>query len=149
MHPVLKILVDVMERDIRCQCDRRYQALVRQYNYLVETKNEHLIFTYSKGWVSEKYKVLFALNTFFQIVIGPLSSSTRGVSGVGVGSSIPISYGTIKFNKARNKAVNKAYSDFIIFVHECGMDEWWLNLNQASDITYQVAKKLRDNEQHK
>lgn len=147
MHPVLKVLVGMMERDIKDQCDRRYQALVRQYNYLVETQNEHLFFTYTQGWFSERYKVLFALNSFFQIVIGPLASSSRGVSEIGVGSRIPINYGaTIRFDDARNRTINKAYLDFTTFIHEFGMDEWWLNLNQASDIAYQVAKKIRENE---
>jgi hypothetical protein len=148
MHSVLLALVGMMERDIKDQCDRRYQALVWQYRYLVETQNEHLIFTYSQGWFSERYKVLFALNSFFQIVIGPLASSSRGVSEVGVGSSIPINYGaSIKFDEARNHSINKVYSDFINLVNEFGIDEWWLNLNQANDITYQIAKKLRSDEQ--
>jgi len=147
MHSVLDVLVGKMERDIKSQCDRRYDALVRQYNYLLEKQNEHLIFTHSRGWFSERYKVLLALNSFFQIVLGPLASSSRGVSEIGIGSSIPISYGTaIKFDKARNRTINKAYVDFIALIYNFGMDEWWLNLNQANDIVYQVAKKIKENE---
>lgn len=148
MHTILNLLVGKMDRDIRDQCDRRYQALVRQYSYLVEKQNQDLMFTYYRGWFSDRYKVLFAFNSFFQIVIGPLASSSRGVSLVGVGSSIPINYGaSMRFDDTRNKAVNKAYSDFIALIYATGIDEWWLNLNQASDIVYKVAEKIRKNEQ--
>lgn len=148
MHSVLNVLVGNMEWKIKNQCERRYEALLRQYNYLVEKKNEHLMFTYREGWFSERYKVLFALNSFFQIVLGPLASSSRGVSEIGIGSRIPISYGTaIKFDDARNRAINKAYLDFNVLIYESGIDEWWLNLNQANDIVYQVAKKIREDEQ--
>lgn len=147
MHSVLNLLVGKMEWEIKEQCERRYEALVRQYNYLIEKQNEHLMFTYSKGWFSERYKVLFALNSFFQIVLGPLASSSRGTSEIGVGSRIPISYGaSIKFNESRNRTINNAYHDFGVLILESGIDEWWLNLNQANDIVYQVAKKLRENE---
>lgn len=148
MHSILNVLVGKMEWDIREQCDRRYQGLLSQYNYLVETQNEHLLFTNRKGWYVERYKVLFALNSFFQVVIGPLVSSSRGVSEVGVGSSIPIKYGkSIRFDSARNRSVNKVYADFIILIRELGMEEWLLNLNQANDIVFQVAKRIKENEQ--
>lgn len=148
MHSVLNVLVGKMEWEIKEQCERRYDALTRQYNYLLEKQNEHLIFTFSKGWFSERYKVLFAFNSFFQIVLGPLASSSRGVSEIGVGSRIPISYGaSIKFSESRNSTINKAYHDFGALIFEFGIDEWWLNLNQANDIVYQVAKKLREDEQ--
>jgi len=148
MHSVLNVLVGKMEREVKNQCERRYEALVRQYSYLVEKQNEHLMFTYSKGWFSERYKVLFALNSFYQIVLGPLASSSRGVSEIGIGSIIPISYGAvIKFDDARNRKINKAYIDFNALIYESGMDEWWLNLNQANDIVFQIAKKIKENEQ--
>lgn len=148
MHSVLNVLVGKMEREVKVQCERRYETLVRQYNYLIEKQNEHLLFTYSKGWFSERYKVLFALNSFFQIVLGPLASSSRGVSEIGIGSRIPISYGAaIKFDDSRNRTINKAYLDFGTLIYEFGIEEWWLNLNQANDIVYKIAKKLRENEQ--
>lgn len=148
MHPTLKLLIEKMDWEIREQCDRRYQALNRQYNYLIEKQSEHLLFTYSKGWFSEKYRILFALNSFYQIVMGPLASSSRGVAEIGVGSIIPISYGSsIKFNSSRNSAVNAAYEDFKYLAYELDIDEWWLNLNQADDIVYQIAKKIRADEQ--
>lgn len=147
MHSVLTVLVGKMERDIKDQCERRYEALVRQYNYLIEIEDKDLMFTYTQGWFSERYKILFALNTFFQIVIGPLASSSRGVSSIGVGSSTPINYGaSITFNDSRNRKINNVYSDFINFINEYGMNEWLLNLNQANDITYQIAKALKENE---
>lgn len=148
MHPVLNVLVGKMEREVKEQCERRYEALVRQYNYLVEKQNEHLMLTYKKGWFSQRYKVLFALNSFFQIVLGPLASSSRGVSEIGIGSRIPISYGAaIKFDDSRNRLINKAYLDFGALIHDSGIDEWWLNLIQANDIVYQVAKRIRESEQ--
>lgn len=147
MHFVLNLLVGKMEREVKNQCERRYEALVRQYNYLVEKQNEHLMFTYSNGWFSERYKALFAFNSFYQIVLGPLASSSRGVSEIGIGSTIPIIYGSvIKFYEARNRKINKAYIDFNVLIYESGMDEWWLNLNQASDIVFQIAKKIKENE---
>lgn|SRR5690554_685598 len=149
MNSILKVLLKETEPDIREQCARRYDALWRQYRYLLEKQDEYLSFTFTRGWFSDRYKVLFALNSFFQIVMGPLASSSRGVSQVGVGSKIPISYGSsIKFDESRNKAINKVYSDFNEFIQSVGMEEWWLNLNQASDIVFQIAKRIKENEKN-
>ncbi len=143
MNSRLKILTEKMDWDVREQCERRNKALDHQYRYLLETQNEYLMRTLQNGWFSEKYYTLFSFNSFFQIVIGPLASSTRGTSNLGLGSSIPISYGnSIKFNSDRNALINKMYSDFILLIEGMGFKDWWLIQNKASDIIYQIAKDL-------
>ena len=145
MKQLLDTLTKKMEWDVKDQVYRRYNALVRQYEYLVERQNEHLLFTFQNGWFGDKYKSLFALNSFYQIVIGPLASSTRGVSEIGVGSSIPIAYGkSVRFDEQRNSVINKTYMDYISLVNGLGFQEWWLNVNQASDAVYQIAKSIRE-----
>lgn len=135
-----------MEWEVKEQIYRRYNALVRQYEYLLEKQNEHLLFTFRNGWFGDKYKTLFALNSFFQIVIGPLASSTRGVSKIGVGSFIPLTYGkSVRFDEQRNSIINKTYIEFISMTNGMGFQEWWLNLNQTDDAVFQIAKSIREN----
>lgn len=145
MKTILDTLTKQMDWEVKEQVYHRYEALVRQYEYLVERQNEHLLFTFKNGWFADKYKGLFALNSFYQIVIGPLASSTRGVSKIGIGSSIPIIYGkSVRFNARRNSVINKTYLDYISLVNGVGFKEWWLNSNQASDAVYQIAKSIRE-----
>lgn len=136
-----------MEWEIKDQCNRRNDALVRQYTYLLDKRDKNLIYTLEKGWFRDKYIVLFELNSFFQVVIGPLASSTRVNSVTGIGKSIPIAYGkSIVFDEARNKEISKVYIEFKAVITRFGFTEWLLNLNSASDIFYQVAKNIRENE---
>ena len=147
MKNVLTELTKDLDWEVKQQVIRRYGAMVSQYNYLKETHNEYLIFTYRREWFDDKYTTLFALNSFFQIVLGPLSSSSRGVSEIGLGSKTPIIYGkSIRFDSERSKAINKAYSRFIALSKELGFVEWWLTSNRASDVIFSVAKWIRENE---
>lgn len=147
MESMLNLLTRKLDWDVKQQCQRRHAALVRQYQYLHETENEHLLYTLRRGWFAERYKVLFSLNTFFQIVIGPLASSSRGVSELGVGSTIPIHYGeSVIFDTSRNTTINKMYMDYISMVGELKFNEWWLVQNQASDVVYQIAQYLKEND---
>lgn len=147
MKSMLNILTRKLDWDVKQQCQRRHEALIRQYKYLLETENEYLLLTLKKGWFTEKYRVLFAMNTFFQVVIGPLASSSRGVSDVGIGSTTPIYYGeSVIFDTARNKTINKMYMNYITMADEFGFKEWWLAQNRAADITYQIARDMKGDE---
>lgn len=147
MNNILKILTKDMDWEIKEQCERRYQTLLSQFNYLIATQNEHLMYSFNKGWLPEKYHILLSLNSFFQSVIGPLTSSAQGISNLGLGSKITIAYGkTIKFNSNRNLIINEMATDFHHIINKLGFNYFLLNKNKASDIVFSVAKDLRDEE---
>ena len=145
-------IIDILCRDldwkVRERCIRRYEFLCRQYSYLGETNNEHLLTLIRAGWFDEKFKALFALNSFYQIVIGPLASSTRDAhNSLGIGSTTTITYGKkVKFNSESLAPVYSAYNDFLEFIEKLDFNEWLLILNQTSDIIYHIARDLNSNE---
>jgi len=139
-----------MEWEIREQCNRRYDMLVSHYNYLLEQENQFLLFTLKNGWFNEKYNVLFSLNSFYQIVIGPLVSSGRISNTIGLGSEIPIVYGnSIKFDSYHCYQTQKIYREYILSIHkiDSSFKEWWLSLNKTDDIVFYVYKSIKENEQ--
>ncbi|MCD6616192.1 MULTISPECIES: hypothetical protein [Aeromonas] len=147
MNQILKILTENIDWEIKEQCEKRYQILLSQYNYLHDTKNEHLVYSINNGWFHDKYQTLFSLNAFFQSVIGPLTSATQGISNSGLGGKISIAYGkTIKFNSNRNAIINEMATDFYKTVSNLGFNPLWLNQNKASDIVYSIAQDLRNEE---
>jgi hypothetical protein len=144
MKSILEILTKGMEWEIREQCNWRFNALISQYKYLLEKKDRNLFFTFEKGWFDEKYNALFSLNSFFRIVIGPLASSVRISNSIGLGNQIPIQYGnSIKFDQYQNNIIRDTCEDYNVLIKELDFQEWWLTLNQASDIIYQIAKNIR------
>jgi hypothetical protein len=142
--PIIDILCRDLDWKVREKCVRRYNFLCRQYSYLSETNDRHLLASIKAGWFEDKFKALFALNSFYQIVIGPLASATRDAhNSIGIGTTTTITYGKkIKFNTATLAPVYSAYNDFLELTEKLGFSEWLLVLNQTSDIAYNIARNI-------
>lgn len=139
-----------MEWEIREQCNRRYDNLVSHYNFLLKQEDQRLLFTLKNGWFNEKYNVLFSLNSFYQIVVGPLISSGRISNTIGLGSEIPIVYGnSIKFDENHCYQAQKIYKEYILSIRkiDSSFKERWLSLNKTDDIVFYVYKSIEENEQ--
>lgn len=96
---------------------------------------------YSLGWNDEKLRVIFAFNSFYQIVLGPLTSSSKLISKTNIGGKIPIIYGSsIKFDLSRNNNVNRAHEDFTKILNISGIKMWLLTLSSTNDIIYNIQK---------
>ena len=110
---IQKQLSEYLEYELRQLIDKRVSAFKRQLEYIKAKDNTHLIKLYSNNWNDEMLKVVFVLNSFYQLVLGPLDSSARSSTLNGLGSEIPITYGaSIKFNASRSHKINKAVESF-------------------------------------
>ncbi len=145
MEKILDTLVGKMDRDVKNQVMRRYNSMASQYEYLRDSKNEDVLLTYKYKWNDQKYKVLFALNSFYQIVIGPLACSAYAQSASGIGTTIPISYGKqIQFDNNWNSRVSATDRAFSSLVSACGFSEYMVTANKASDITFHIASAIKE-----
>lgn len=116
---ILNTLTNNLEGDTRRQIFRRYDAFIRQLEYLKSQNDQKIIILREDGWSDNKFKVIFALNSFYQEVIGPLSSSAQSDRATGLGSQIPIVYGSmVKFTSSRSNKIQEAYNDFIQLAYD-------------------------------
>ncbi len=140
---IQKQLSEYLEYDLRQLIDKRVSAFKRQLEYMKTKDSPHLLKLYSNNWNDEMLKVVFVLNSFYQLVLGPLDSSARSSTIIGLGSDIPISYGTsIKFNASRNRKINKAVESFNKIVEKLEINSFVMGLNSANDIVFNLAKVL-------
>lgn len=140
---ILDILIQYLEWEVRKQALNRYTAFERQLTYMKEQNDHRSSDIYKKGWNENKLKSIFAFNSFYQIVLGPLSSSALRVSKTGIGGKIPLTYGnSIRFDNDRNNEINQTYDDFMSIMHKSGINVWLLNLSSVNDIVYNIHKDL-------
>lgn len=140
---IQKQLSEYLEYDLRQLIDKRVSAFKRQLEYIKTNDSPHLLKLYSNNWNDEMFKVVFVLNSFYQLVLGPLDSSARSSTVIGLGSDIPISYGTsIKFNASRSRKINKAVESFNKIVAKLEINSFVMGLNSANDIVFNLAKVL-------
>jgi hypothetical protein len=144
---IQKQLSEYLEYELRQLIDKRVSAFKRQLEYVKTKDNQHLIKLYSNNWNDEMLKVVFVLNSFYQLVLGPLDSSARSSTNSGLGSDIPISYGkSIKFNASRSRKINKAVESFNNIIAKLEINSFVMGLNSANDIVFNLAKDLYENE---
>ncbi len=140
---IQKQLSEYLEYDLRQLIDRRVSAFKRQLEYIKTKDSPHLLKLYSNNWNDEMFKVVFVLNSFYQLVLGPLDSSARCSTIIGLGSDIPISYGTsIKFNAYRTRKISKAVESFNKIIAKLEINNFVMGLNSANDIVFNLAKVL-------
>ncbi len=148
---LLKFLDDLtqyLEWDVKKQIFNRTDAFKRQLTYMKDQNNEMLFVLYRNGWSDQKLHVVFAFNSFYQLVLGPLASSALNISETGIGASIPIKYGSsIKFDKSRNRKISNANADFFFLLSQLGISPWLVNYSSANDIVYGIHKGLLESEQ--
>ncbi|MEC8965005.1 hypothetical protein ACO1HB_09835 [Alteromonas macleodii] len=144
---IQKQLSQHLEYELRQLIDKRVSAFKRQLEYIKAKDNTHLIKLYSNNWNDEMLKVVFVLNSFYQLVLGPLDSSARSSTLNGLGSEIPITYGaSIKFNASRSHKINKAVESFNNIIARSEINSFVMGLNSANDIIFNLAKELHEDE---
>lgn len=144
---IQKQLSEYLEYDLRQLIDKRVSAFKRQLEYTKTKDSPYLLKLYSNNWNDEMFKVVFVLNSFYQLVLGPLDSSARSSTISGLGSDIPINYGTsIKFNASRSRKINKAVESFNNIIAKLEINSFVMGLNSANDIVFHLAKVLYEAE---
>ena len=140
---ILKSLTRGLDHNPRIAVERRYQAMVRELAFLQERQNEDLAYLRTQKWTDERIKVLFGFNCIYQEVIGPLDASTR-TSRSGIGSEVPITHGSMRFDGAHSARIRKATDDFFSMVAELGFIRQWMTKNTCGDLVYYIARHERD-----
>jgi hypothetical protein len=125
--------------EVRQSVRQRWEAMLRECDYLGRKKNERLQLIRSKGWTPEKFGVLCWLNSFYQLFIGPLEASTRH-STLELGVTIPVAHGTERFDSARRDRTKAAALAFHNVVAELQLQRDWLLKNKARDLVYFIAR---------
>lgn len=145
MQKIVKALVAKLEYKVSQICIERYGRLERRYLYLCKDKNTYLRDARRDGWNQERFTVLFALNSFYQVVIGPLTCSAVINKSTRLGSDIPISYGkSLTFDSRRNREMIYLAKEFNELYRKLGFDQpELLGAQTADDIIYRVAKRAR------
>ena len=92
LDPVTAALVKNLDRELRTQIVRRGESMLREKRFLQEREDRSLSFVKNLGWTDERLEALCGLNSFYQLVLGPLASSARERFGI-LGREIPILYG--------------------------------------------------------
>lgn len=141
-NKVLKKLTSSMHQKPKMAVIKRYEAMVRELRYRVERQDKDLLFIRSKGWEDDRLYVLFALNSVYQEVLGPLQCSARsGISGVG--TDHPIVHGGSRFDRAHTVRVNQAIAKYFTMTIRLGFQWEWLAKNTCNDLIYFVARQER------
>ena len=141
---VLDALTTRLDRPLRATIRNRVAAMMRQIDYLEESQNPDLKFVESKGWTKTRLNTLCALNSFYQTVIGPLASSARSTTRIGLTQKIPIKYGEeITFDAARSRQIRSVHAAFLTLARSTGLPDRFLYANHADDLVYELSQSLR------
>lgn len=141
MSTVYQSLIRQLDTPVRATIQRRAEAMMRQIVYLQETEQERLVFLLRAGWTLDRLAVLCSINSFYQIVIGPLASSGRSDSRTGLGERIPIQYGEeIKFDGKRAADMRRLHTAFTTLVHSMNIPLRLLYANHADDLIFELSR---------
>lgn len=142
MNRTLTILSEGQDPAIRRLMSRRVSALMANVRYMKGKRTEQLMFIEEQGWNLEHFEIIFAMNSFYLLVLGPLASSARGRSDT-VWQDLPILYGEgLLFDNHRAKQIRSAHQSFSNIARRIpgGLDT--LTGNQASDIVFKLYKAM-------
>jgi hypothetical protein len=132
-----------LNREVRRAVRARWDAMRRECVYLSDKRNERLLFIRAKGWADDRLGVLCYLNSFYQLLIGPLEAATRS-SKVGLVARIPIAHGSELFNSVRREKVAQTAAAFYLVIAELGFEKAWLTKSTAGDIIYYIERAERE-----
>jgi hypothetical protein len=135
---VLQALLAKLAPKPREQVTRRYGHMVRELAYLTERRDENLAFIRSRKWTDRRLNAVFAFNSVYQEVLGPLQASAR-FSRVGLGREIPILHGSQRFDLSHAMRVNDALSDFHAMLVALDLKRSWMTLNTCGEVVYRLA----------
>jgi hypothetical protein len=116
--------------------------MLRELRFREDRQDEDLAFIREHGWNDKRLAILFALNSVYQEVLGPLQASAiGGISGIG--TTYPIAHGASRFDGAHAVRVNHAIEDFFAMSMELGFAREWMVKNTCKDLLYFIARRER------
>lgn len=144
MNRILGILSEGQDPAIRRLMARRVSTLMASVRYLKEKSSEQFVFVEKQGWSLEHFEIVFAMNSFYLLVLGPLASSARTRVNT-VWQDIPISYGNeLLFDNQRAKQIRKAHEAFSNIALRIPGGLETLTGNKASDILFKLYRAMKN-----
>jgi len=143
MSTVYESLIKRLDSGVRVSIQRRTDAMMRQVEFLREQQHPQLVYIQQRGWTNARINVLCSLNSFYQIVIGPLASSARRTTKIGLGDRIPIDYGEeIRFDEKRSSELRAVHAAFLGIVRQTNLPDRFLYANHADDLIFEISRVL-------
>jgi hypothetical protein len=135
MSAVLDELISDLDPDLQLQMRGRVAAMLRHLQYLRETNSPALANFGMQSWPMERLEIFCELNSFYQIIMAPLASSSRTSLDTFLGAEVPIRYGdSIIFDQSRAERVRRTMRDFMRRMHKIGVPQAVLTAARADDM---------------
>ena len=142
MNNIVKILTNGMDTKVIQAIQRRIDALMRGIRFEKQRDSSHYDRVRKLGWNLKKLEVICSLNAFYQIVIGPLASTTKKDVGSGLLTDHFIKYGNqLKLSSKEIERIGECHEEFKEIAYYHGVDIYCLQANHAQDILYRLANQ--------
>lgn len=146
MDQILNILTHSLDPELSIRIRNRVDLMKNTIRYMQDRDNEKIIYILSNNWTINRIHIICCLNSFYQIIVAPLYTSSSETES-GLVSRIPIRFGNIiNFTNRRANMIQEMYSEFLRIIEELDIDFWWLHANHAEDLIYKIEQYLRNAE---
>jgi hypothetical protein len=142
LNRILKLLTKDLDYQTSSVITRRVEAMLRTLKYMEDKKDERLMYLQRNNWTFERLSILFVLIAFYQSVLGPLDSA-RMSPKMGLGKTIPITYGNLVFDKSKKDKASEVLTAFRSLIESLGISFRWLQFAYPRDLVYQMSLDLR------
>lgn len=147
IHKLKDVLTKDLDPELRRRLLWRYDYLVRRVKHLKANKYSSYTSALNNGWTFRNIEILCLLNSFYHVVLGPLSAVSNTSFRSGIFSRSPIKYGSlIQLDCNTSKRFSMCINDFNSIIEKLGINYWILRSNLADDIIYRLATQDDDNQ---
>jgi hypothetical protein len=139
VHRIVGPLLRSMDGKVRAAVIRRIDAMERELAFLSSREDRRLATVRRFGWTDDRLQVLFALNSVYQQLLGPLQSAARG-GPEGLGDTVPVRHGTSTFSRATTTRIQLTMRDFNALVDALELRRTWLQENTCGDVLFAISR---------
>lgn len=136
-HGIAYPLLAAMNGRVRAAVVRRIEAMERELEFLAQKEDVRLLAIRTHGWSDDRLRVIFALNSVYQQVLGPLQAVARG-GPQGLGGEVPIRHGSFAFSASTTVRIQQSMRAFEAVASELRIPQSWLHANTCGDVVYAI-----------
>jgi len=141
MHKLLYILTEGLESKTKQLIQRRYEALMSGVLFEQKRNSANFRTALDGGWSIGKIEILCCLNSFYQIVLGPVASISAGGSENCILNEHSIKFGNVlTITNVDAASAHDCHQDFKRLVGELRINYWCLLANHAQDLLYHLTR---------
>lgn len=141
MNTVLTHLSKGLDWKTRTNLNARAEGLMRAVRYEAEKQSPSYTSATAAGWTMSRIDILCSLNAFYQIVLGPLASVSRGNVRAGLVRDVPIAYGTkVRITQTDGDLLHECHQQFTSLTKRFGIDFWCLQSAHGQDLLYRLGQ---------